>query len=589
MDSATSRITSIKKGATNWWSGLRPESPKALFDSATRGLPLAVAAVPDGMASATLVGVSPINGLYAGFAGPLFGGLFTSSRLMVVATTSAASLAAFSALSSVPDEDIVGSLIVLSVLSGVFMVIAGWLGAGRLANFVSESVMTGFLTGVGVNIILGQIPDLTGTSPEGSTSLFKAFGVIVHPETISGPTLAVGLGSLVGLVLLERTAVGTYSSLVIMIGASVAVAMIRWLDPVPVVSDVSSIESGVPPLVLPDLGLVTFDLAAGAFAVAAIVMVQSAAVAEAYPNPSGPKANVSADFSGQGWTNIINGMFRGIPVGGSVGSTAMSVNMGSRNRWAAITSGLWMLGVLVLFSSQTERVAMPALAAILIVASTGAVKPGEIRQVWKTGLLSRVAMVATFLAVLLLPVATAVAFGVTLSVILQIGLNAQAVEVVELYRNTDGELAERPVPKELEPHSVTILNVYGSLFFAAAKRAQSELPSTDGAEGAVVILRLRGRDQLGSTALSIVADYGDQLQQLGGALWLSGVEPELLAQLKDAGRIYQRSDIEIFPVEATLGSSTGQAIDDAIALAKGPNHGDEPPPTMRERIIDGAS
>ncbi len=582
-----SRIGSVKEGVSAWWASLRPESPGALFNSASRGLPLAVAAVPDGMASATLVGVSPINGLYASFAGPLFGGLFTSSRLMVVATTSGASLAALSALSPVPDEDKLASLVVLTVLTGAFLILGGWLGAGRLTDFVSQSVMTGFLTGVGVNIILGQIPDLTGTNPDGSNSLFKAFGVLLDLGSIDGPTFTIGLGSIAALVLLERTKIGTYASLLVMVAASIVAARIGWFASVPVVSDISKIESGLPPLVMPDFGLIDFNLAAGAFAVAAIVMVQSAAISESYPNPDGTKANVSTDFSAQGWTNVINGLFRGIPVGGSVGSTAMSVAMGSRSRWAAITSGLWMLAVLVLFSSQAERVAMPALAAILMVASTGAIKPHDIRQVWRTGMLPRIAMVSTFLAVLLMPVAIAVAIGVTLSVIFEIGFKAQSVEVIELYRNDAGELAERPVPKRLEPHSVTVLNVYGSLFFAAAKQAQNELPAVDEAEGAIVILRMRGRDQLGATAMSIIAEYGNKLREVGGALWLSGVEPDLLEQFEESGRIAKRPDVEIYRVEDTIGTSTGDAIEDAVALTTGATHDRQTPPTMSSRLLRG--
>ncbi len=581
-----SRLNNVLSGVASWLDGLKPASPKALFQSATRGLPLAVAAVPDGMASATLVGVSPIHGLYAGFAGPLFGGLFTSSRLMVVATTSAASLAALSALQGVSGDDLVPSLVLLTMLSGVFMLIGGWIGAGRLTKFVSESVMTGFLTGVGINIILSQIPDLTGAETTGSNSLFKAIDLLLHPGLADGMTTLLGVGCLIALVVLERTAIGSYTSLLVMIAASVVVATVGAFSDVTVVSDVSAIESGFPPIQLPDLSFITFDLVAGAFAVAAIVMVQSAAVGQSYPNPDGKAANVDADFTGQGWANLATGLFRGIPVGGSVGSTAMSVNMGDNSRWAAITSGIWMLAVLVAFSSQAEIVAMPALGAILMVASAGAVVPSAIKQIWRAGWLSRIAMVSTFLAVLFLPVATAVAVGVALSMLLNVGSQAAAVEVVEIFQNEDGELAERPIPQSLESDSLIVLNVYGSLFFAGARAISEMLPAVGDATNATVIIRLRGRDQLGATAMSVLTDYAESLREHGGRLWMSGIDPELVEQLVESGRLDLTDEVEIYPATDTIGESTRRAIADAkpLSIAKGPTHGNQSPAPLSHRL-----
>ena len=119
------------------------------------------------MASSVLVGVNPVFGLYASFAGPIAGGLTSSSRLMVVTTTSAASLAAGSALSSMDPADRPGALFLLTLMAGIVMVLAGVFKLGRYTRFVSQSVMTGFLTGVAVNIIFGQLGDLTGSTGQG--------------------------------------------------------------------------------------------------------------------------------------------------------------------------------------------------------------------------------------------------------------------------------------------------------------------------------------------------------------------------------------------------------------------------------------
>jgi Sulfate permease and related transporters (MFS superfamily) len=129
------------------------------------GLPGAVSSVPDGMAAAILAGVNPVQGLYASFAGPITGGLSANTRLMVITTTSASALATASALSGVPAAQRPAAVPLVAIIAGAALVAAGLLKLGRYTRFVSYSVMTGFLTGVAVNIVCGQIPDLTGARP----------------------------------------------------------------------------------------------------------------------------------------------------------------------------------------------------------------------------------------------------------------------------------------------------------------------------------------------------------------------------------------------------------------------------------------
>ena len=116
------------------------------------------------MAASVLTGVNPIHGLYASFAGPIAGGLTASTKLMVITTTSAAALAAGSALEDLTPDERPGALFLLTLIAGAAMIAAGLLRLGRFTRFVSHSVMIGFLSGVAVNIIAGQIPDVTGAA-----------------------------------------------------------------------------------------------------------------------------------------------------------------------------------------------------------------------------------------------------------------------------------------------------------------------------------------------------------------------------------------------------------------------------------------
>jgi SulP family sulfate permease len=543
-------------GATRGWArSLRPERGE-LRAASTAGLPGAIGSVPDGMAAAALAGVNPIHGLYASMAGPIFGGLFSSTARMVVTTTSAASLAAGSAIITLPASERPAALFMLTLLSGLLMVVASVLRLGRYLRFVSNSVMTGFLTGVAANIILSQVPDLTGADAEGSVSLAKAVDVVTHPERIELASLAIGVVALALLVALARFAwVAPLAALVV---PSLIVAV--WGLDVSLVSDIGEIVSGIPAPSLPELGAVSLNVVAGAAAVTAIVLVQGSGVSETAPNLDGTRSDANRDFLAQGAGNIAASMFQGQPVGGSVGQTALNLSAGAKTRWASIASGVWMLAILVAFSGLVGKVAMPTLAAVLIVAAVASVKPAQIRLVLGTGWDAAIAGVTTFAATLFLPIAAAVGVGVALSLLLQLNREAMDLRVVELTRTPEGDFKVGPAPAALQSHRVTVLDVFGSLFYAGARTLEARLPDPAGARRPAVVLRLRGRTTLTSTTTDVLAAYAARLDEAGGRLFLCGVEPQMAQGLEGAGGIVALSGLEIVPASDVLGESTRQAV-----------------------------
>jgi sulfate permease, SulP family len=300
---------------------------------------------------------------------------------MVITTTSAASLAAGSALRSVPEAQRPGALLLLALMAGAVLVAAGLAGLGRYTRFVSYSVMIGFLTGISVNIACGQVADLTGAPAKGAFPLAKAVDVIIHPASIDPASLLTGLGALVILVVPARTRVAMVSALIALVIPTVVV-ILAGADSVARVGDAADIPRGIPVPHLPELGLFSVSLVTGALAVAAIVLVQGAGVAEAAPNADGAPSDINRDIIAQGTANLASGLFLGVPVGGSVGQTAPNVSAGGRTRWAAIWSGVWMLVILVLFSGLVAKVAVPTFGAILIIAAIGSLKPAEVATIW---------------------------------------------------------------------------------------------------------------------------------------------------------------------------------------------------------------
>ncbi len=545
---------------------LRPDRG-TLRQDAVAGIPGAIASVPDGMASAVLVGVNPVYGLYASMAGPIGGGLAVSTRLMVVTTTTAAALAAGSTLGAFSEADRSEALFVLSALAGVMMIAAGLLRWGRFTRFVSVSVLTGFLSGVAVNIVLGQLADLLGSPQKGSPAVVKAWNVITHPSEMSLTAAAVGVSALVLMVVLSRTRIASVASLVAL---AVPTLLSLGADGLTRVEDSGPIPSGIPTPHLPQLSLLSsLDLIAGAAAVAVIVLVQGTGVAEAAPNPDGAQSDPNRDFIGQGIGNVASGLFRGQPVGGSVSQTALNLAAGARTRWASIFSGVWMLLILVLFSGVVGEIPIATLAAVLIFAAVSSLRFGRIDTTMRAGLPSRVALVATFAATLLLPVPAAVGIGVVLSLLLQLNQEAVDLTVVRMATGGDGRLVEAPAPETLPSRAVTVLDVYGSLLFAGARTLQARLPDPSGSERPVVVLRLRGRTRLGATAFIVLADYAERLRSAGGHLFLSGVEPDLFDQMGRSRRVDLEDAVTVFPAEETILQSTQQAREEAEAWLAG--------------------
>ena len=565
---ANPRWARARAAAADWLTSLRPRRADLKSDLLA-GLPGAISSVPDGMAASVLAGVNPVHGLYASFAGPIAGGLTASTRLMVITTTSAAALAAGSALEGVAQEERADALILLTLLAGLIMVVAALAHVGRYLRFVSHSVMLGFLTGIAVNIILGQVPDMLGVDAVGGIPLTKAINALAEPSEIVWAALAVGLVALALLVLLARTRLGLFSSVIALVIPTVMVILVG-AESVQRVSDVGTIPSGLPLPSLPNLSVLSPGVITGALAVAAIVLVQGAGVANAAPNPDGSRSNSDADVAAQGMGNVASGLFGGQPVGGSVGQTALNVSAGAKSRWGGIWSGLWMLLILVALSRLVGLVAMPTLAAILIYAAVGSLKPAEIMTVLRTGRTSLIAVVSTFAATLFLPVAAAVGVGVALSLILQLNQETIDLKVVRLIPDARGGYTEAEVPKTLSDDDVVILDVYGSLFYAGARTLQLRLPDPGTAEHAAVILRLRGRTTLGATFLTVIGAYAQRLDSMGGRLYLSGLD-ESVATKWESNHLPERiGSIKLYRATPQIGQSTHAAFLSAASHAVRP-------------------
>src|SRR5580704_11319560 len=158
-----------------------PVMRDTLRKDAVAGLVLGVESVPDGLAAGLLAGVNPLAGLYAYLFGTIGGSLFTSSAFMAVQATGAMAIIVADVPAVHSADDPARALFTLSLLTGIVMLAAGFLRLGSVLRFVSNAVMVGFISAVGVNIILGQLANLTGYKASGANRVVRAVNTVAHP------------------------------------------------------------------------------------------------------------------------------------------------------------------------------------------------------------------------------------------------------------------------------------------------------------------------------------------------------------------------------------------------------------------------
>jgi SulP family sulfate permease len=531
---------------------------KQLFRDLVAGLVMSIITVPGSIASGVMAGVNPIFGLYSTIIGTTVGALFTSSVIMNVDSTGATALAAGDVLAGKPARMQLEYLVVLVILVGLFQLIFGLLKLGSLTDFISNAVMTGFITGIAVQAIIGQVGDLTGYYSDAANKIVRVFDTALHFREIDLATLGIGLLTIAIIIGLERTRFARYAYIVSLVLATIAVPLLS-LDSVALVGDVTEIPQSLPQFHVPDLSLVV-GLIIPAFAIAIIGLVQSAGVSGSVPNPNGEYPDASGDFRGQGIANTVTGFFGGLPVGGSLSGTALLRAIGGRTRWANIFTGLFSLVIVLLFANLIEALPLPAIAGLIVIVGISIVNLPRIQNAWHTGRAPTAIMFITFIGTLLMPIHYAVFLGVFLHILLYVFQSAEAVRVEQIVILEDGRYAETAPPEQIPDGEITILQPIGSLFFAGAAKFEDQLPAVGQAKRAVVILRLRDRDEVGSTFLRIVERYTRSLQASGNKLILAGINDRVQEQLAETDLLELIGAENVFLSGPRFGAAVEQAL-----------------------------
>lgn len=526
------------------------------------GVTGATAGAPQAMAFAIVAGISPIYGLYTAIVSTIVAALFGSSTVMTTAPSNALAVVVASTLAPFTESgDMVPRLVTLTFLVGVIQMVMGLLRLGGLTRFVSAAVMTGFVTGAALLVLLGQLSHLTGIATGSYRRVIEnVFDLARRLDQLHPQTFVIGLAAIVIIVFLHHTRLSSFATLIAILITTIVVVLFNWdAQGVELVRDLSPIPRRLPDPMLPEAALVD-DMFTAALAIAVLGLVQTAALSQSLKEKDDRIPDASREFVGQGLANMAGALFQNMPSSGSLSRTAVNMKAGARTRLANVWAGIFVALIMLLFGGLAERIPLAALAGHLVVAATTLISLPRISFIWRASWTGRWAMAATFVSTLALPLEYSVYVGVALSLAIYVQQSSHML-ITQLEPVGANMFRETPFSGRLPDAEPVILSVHGNLYFAAMRDLAARLPDPNGARRPVVILRLRGDTLLASTGVSVLVSYAERLRARGGLLILCGVERPVLETLRRTGALNRIGRENVFLAGEFLLASTQTALD----------------------------
>ncbi len=521
-------------------TGSRTEVPKLgrpTGKDVVAGFVTGLFSIPEGMAYASIGGFNPVLGLYSGMAPTLVGAVFARTVLMTTTLTSAIALSSQSVLAQAGlDPTAPGNIATLTLMVGIVMTLFGLFRLGSVMSFVSTAVMTGFTTGIALQIIAGVLKDATAYASSQHNTLLKIGDWAIHIQRWDPASTLVAAGTIAVWALARLVRPLKAMATLIALAVVTVVVVAAGID-AESVGDIASIPNALPHPVLPDLAAAP-HLITGAIAVALVGLAQAAGIGAAVPNPDGSRTNVSGDFLAQGLANLAGGVTQSLPTGGSLSRTGVATSAGARTRWSNIFAGAWLALIVLLVGKQAELIPMPVIGGLVMVIGieliTGRRK--DIVLVLRTAPLSAVAMIVTFLATTALPLQSAIFIGAGLSLVLFCVQVQRQARLVLLSRRPDGRWTTGTPPAEVPSGEVTVLGYVGAGIFAELERIDERWPSVATTHNAVVVLEVRTIPDVPSTTMiEAFSRWADHLRDRDSRLVLAGVDPRLADTLDRSG------------------------------------------------------
>jgi high affinity sulfate transporter 1 len=488
------------------------------------------------MAYATIAGLPVQVGLYTAVVPMLvYAFLGTSRSLSVSTTTTIAILTAAELSRAVPDGNAAGLLaaaVTLAALTGVVLAVAGVLRLGFLAKFISDPVLVGFKAGIGLVIVVDQLPKFLGVHIDKGGWFHNLVATLAQLPHLSMPTAMIALLTAALLVGLEHFLPRSPAPL-IAIGAAIAVSALMGLQ-ASGVSVVGPIPAGLPDFAIPSIALAQV-MWPGALGIALMSFTETIAAGRAFAEKGEPRPEANRELFATGAANVAGGFFGGMPAGGGTSQTAVNRHAGARTQMAGLVTALTGAATLLFLSPVLALMPLAALAAVVIVTSLPLISIASFRAIRRYRILEYTWTVAACLGVVVLGTLNGILVAVALSMVALIYLASHPPVYVMVRK--PGTDVFRPVsaehPEDEKVPGLLIMRTDGRIHFANVEYIGDQMwPHIIAERPRVVLLDCSGIVGFEYTAVMALSDAEERLKEDGMELWLARLSPEALAQVQ---------------------------------------------------------
>jgi high affinity sulfate transporter 1 len=551
----------LVSGRTDW---LRPDI--------VAGLTTGAVIIPKAMAYAMMAGLPVQVGLYTALVPMVIYAVFGTSRVLSVSTTTTLAILTAAQLGQVVPNGNSAALLrasaTLTLLVGAALLLACLLRLGIVANFISEPVLVGFKAGIGLVIVVDQIPKILGIHFSRGTFVQNVLATVEHLSKTSLATLAVGLAVIVLLLGVERFLPKVPAPL---LAAAAAIAGVYLLNlQHRGVELVGHIPRGLPSLMRPDLALVSV-LWPGALGIALMSFTETVAAGQAFRRKGEPAPRANREMFATGLANIGGALLGAMPGGGGTTQTAVNVSTGARTQLAEMVTAVMTLVTMFFLGPLVAMLPQSALAALVIVYSFGLIKPIEFHDILRIRRTEFSWAIVAFAGV----VVVGTLKGIIVAIIVSLVTLAYQVADPPVYvlRRKPGTNVFRPQsPEHPDDESfpgLLLLRPEGPIFFAnAAQIAHKIEPLVKEAQPTVVAVEASGVLDMEYTAVKMFAQLAKRQSQHGVQLWLIGMTPRVLAiiQRSPLGQLLGREGMH-FNLEIAVERYLGEAaVHDEVGI-----------------------
>ncbi|EKT4542471.1 STAS domain-containing protein [Pseudomonas putida] len=503
------------------------------------GLTASAVVLPKAMAYATVAGLPVAVGLYTAFVPMLIYAFLGTSRVLSVSSSATLAILAGAQIGlAVPDGDpgkLITATATLTAMVGTMLLLARLIRLGFLANFISSPVLSGFKAGVGLVIVLDQVPKLLGIHIAKQGFFLDLLNIVHHVPGSSLITIAVAAAAFLILIAMERVWPHSPAPLVVVAG-SIAASWYFGLQALGV-STVGLIPAGLPPITLPDLTLVE-QMIPGALGIALMSFTETIAAGRAFVRPGDPPINANRELVATGLGNLGGALLGAMPAGGGTSQTAVVRATGGHSQAVSIVTAGMAFATMLLLSGLLGYLPHATLAAIVIYYSVGLIQPREFLAIRKVRPMEfHWALVATF-GVLLFGTLQGITVAIVVSLVSLAYQTARPhVYVLGRKRGTDvlRPLSEDHPDDETFP-GLLIVRPEGRLFFLNADYVKEQVIALEAQyHPHVVVWDMSAVPDIEYSALQALIEGEKHLGELGASLWLAGLNPGVLEMVRRAG------------------------------------------------------